>query len=155
MEDAVAIDAAIRVRAEEVALRLRQVRRQPRAAIGIVVGERGAEARHRNAEADGGLHDEAPAALDVGPADRRPERVVEQQVDEVRVALERLADVAEQRGADDAAGAPDLGDLARIDVVVVLGRRHPQERHALRVRRDLAGVERVARRVDELLRDRP
>ena len=103
---------------------------------------------------DCGLDDEPPAVLNRRPTDAVAKRFVEQQVDEIRVAPERVADVAEQRRADDAAGAPDLGDLARIDVVVVFGRRHAQERHALRVRRDLAGVERVPRRVDELLAGR-
>ncbi len=81
MEHAVTIDAAIGVRAEEVALRLGQVRRQPRAAIRIVVGERDAEAVHRDAEADGGLDDEAPAVLHRRRADLVAERFVEQEVD--------------------------------------------------------------------------
>ena len=123
MEHAVAIDAAVGVRAEEIALRLGQVGGQPRASIRVVVRERRRSGRHRNAKPHCGLHDDRRHACWPRSPIRVAERFVEQQIDETRVAPERVADVAEQGRADDAAGAPDLRDLAEVDVVAVLGRR--------------------------------
>ena len=47
------VDALVGVRAEEVALRLQQIRGQPRGAVAVVEGQRGGEGRRGNAELDG------------------------------------------------------------------------------------------------------
>src|SRR5688572_6198009 len=63
VEDALAVRAAVGVRAEEVALPLGDVGGQALRAIRVVIGQRGAQGGHGDAQADGGLHHMAPRRL--------------------------------------------------------------------------------------------
>ena len=78
---------------------------------------------------------------------------VEQQVRQLRVLVERLLDLAEERAADDAAAAPHQGDRRRCSA----SSRSPSPGHrvhqgvALGVGDDLAGVEGHLDVVDELV----
>jgi len=88
------VDAFVGVRAEVITLRLEQVRGQPAAAIGVVEIERGAERGRRDAFFRGGRDDVAPGALAF--FDRGAEKVVEQQVVQLRIFVERFLDAIEE-----------------------------------------------------------
>ena len=62
------------------------------------------------------------------------EMPVDQQVAQMGVAGKGLADVLQQARADDAAGAPDGGDLAKIQLPLVLQVTGPEQRKNLGVR---------------------
>ena len=97
----------------------------------------------------GGDDDAAPAV------DRVLHRTAEVRRDDqrrqVRVLVERLLDPVEELRADDAAAAPDGGQVARGDAPVVLGAAGLDLVEALRVGDDLRRVERLADVLDELL----
>src|ERR671914_961632 len=105
VERAVAVDAAVGVRAEEVALSLRERGRKPFGPQRVVVGQRGGEPGGGHAELGGG-GDHAPPAVLRG-ADRGGEVVVGEQRRKARVAVVGRADPVEEAGPDDAAAAPD------------------------------------------------
>ena len=75
----------------------------------------------------------------------------QQQVLQLRIGVERLLDAIEEHGPDDAAAAPQQGDVAEVQRPVVLrgGGLHLHE--ALGVAANLRGVERLADLLDELL----
>ena len=85
VHEAGTLDALVGVRAERVALRLRQVLRQPRGAIAVEVGEARAERRHRDARPRPRRRRRAAS-----PARRAlqlaRDRRIEQQVDQRRIA---------------------------------------------------------------------
>src|SRR5690606_12575653 len=118
VERTVPVDAPVGVRTEVVALALREVGRQPGAAIGVVVGQRDTRRRHGDAEPHSCLDEPAPGWLTRSHC--VAEGRIEQQVDQLGIARKRRANIAEQAGADDTAGAPDARRLARIDPVAVL-----------------------------------
>jgi hypothetical protein len=93
-------------------------------------------------------HDLAPvglAALD----DLLVEVRIQQQVRQVPDRGVGVGDLLQEAGADDAAAAPDHGDLAEVQLPVVLGLRLAHELEALGVGADLRAVERVAHGVDQ------
>src|SRR5437588_755152 len=98
------VNTFVSVRAEVIALGLKQIRRQTFAAKTVVEGQSGAEGRNRDAFFDGGGHRVAPAALAL--LDCLLEKVVEHQVAQLRVLVERPFDFAEESVAVDATGAP-------------------------------------------------
>ena len=63
VKDARFIDALVSMRAEEIALRLQEIRGQPRLAIAVEVGERGAKGGHGDAMLDRGGDGDAPVVL--------------------------------------------------------------------------------------------
>src|SRR4051812_18740296 len=138
VKHSVAVGPPERVRAEEVPLTLRKVCGKPRAAIRVVVRKRRAGGRHRYAERDGALHEYAPRLL--ARIEGRGKRRIDHQIDETRTTIAGRANIGQQLRADDAAGPPDLCDVARVDVVLIFLRCEPQQRHALGVRRHFAGV---------------
>lgn len=94
------VDALVGVRAKVVALRPQQVGRHPRGAVAIVEGQRRREGRGGYPEADRADEGLAPARpVAVG---RAGEELVEQQILEVRIGVEGIA--------DDAPAAPGEGD---------------------------------------------
>src|SRR5262245_60946484 len=113
------IDALVGVRAEIVALRLQQIGGQPLAAIAIEVAERGAQTRRGNPALHRCNHDASPRRLTA--RNGFPEEGVEQQVDQPRIAVECLLDLAEEGRADDAAATPDLRDAAVVELPVIAG----------------------------------
>ncbi len=104
------VDTFIGVRAEIIALRLQKVGRQPLGAEAVEVAQRACQRGRRNAVRQRCGADRAPARLRV--FDRALELRVEQQVGKLRVLFTRLFDLAEDRGADDAAAAPHQRDAA-------------------------------------------
>src|SRR5690349_17078596 len=112
------VQALVRVRAEVIALRLRQVLRQAGGAIAVEVSEARAHRRYGHAQAGCRLHGQPPVRL------RRlypvVELVVKQQVRKAGAAIIRIHDRIEKARADDAAAFPDARHLAQVDVPVVL-----------------------------------
>src|SRR5713226_7306136 len=107
VEDALSIEPPVGVRAEVVAEPLDEVARPALAAQSVVVGERGGEGGHRDAEVDGVADHPPPGLLPAGEGVAEEGR--EHQVAQVRVILVRLADAVEEARTDDAAAAPDGG----------------------------------------------
>jgi hypothetical protein len=143
------VDALAGMGAEEVALHLQQVGRQAGAAVGVVVGERGAYRRHRHARTHGQRDDVAPQVL------RLVERLLEErrphQVRQVGVEPVGRGDVVQEAGADDAAAAPDARDAAEIEAPALLAaHRAHQVQALLRVADDLARVDGLVQLVDHL-----
>src|SRR5215204_587165 len=137
-----AVGALVGVRAEEVALRLRQVERQVLGAVRVEVAERGREGRDGDAGLRGRGDDPTPVGLrtlNVGV-----ELGVEQQIRQVMAPVVGVLNFAEEARADDAAALPDARRLAEVDVPPPILGAGADEVHALRVRAYLRGVERVA-----------
>src|SRR5205085_417861 len=125
------IDALVCVRAEVIALRLRQVLRQARRAIAVEVGEARAHRRHSDPHAGGRLQGQPPVRLRrLYPA---VERFVKQKIGEVGAAIIRTHDRIEEARADDAATLPDARHFTEVDAPGVLRRAPPDQAHALRV----------------------
>ena len=135
------------MRAEVIALGLQQVRRQPRLAIAVVVGERRAEGWRGDAVFDGGADGDAPVRL--GAGDDVGEERIENEVFQPGVLLVGVGDAVEESGANDAAAAPDAGDVLEVEVPIVEFAGGSELDHALGVAHDFRGVERVADGVDQ------
>jgi hypothetical protein len=103
-----AIDTIESMCAEEVALRLDDVRRAAAAAVAIEIAERGRQRRDRQT-AEGGRRND-PAKRTVALLDHFCESRRDDQVGNVRILGEGGGDLVEELRADDAAGAPDPGD---------------------------------------------
>lgn len=131
MEHAFLVDTFIGVRTEVVALRLDQVRRQHRGAVAVVVGDRSREGRRRNTVLHGVSHHVTQRLL-VLVGDLL-EVWRQQQVGDIGIRRVSVGDLLQELGADDAAGAEDLGDFAIVQIPVVFFRRGFQLREALRV----------------------
>ncbi|TYZ62427.1 hypothetical protein PybrP1_008669 [[Pythium] brassicae (nom. inval.)] len=144
-----AVRALVRVAAEEVALRLREVRRQALAAERVKVVERRGEARRRDAASDRERHDAAPRVL--ARVELLGKVRVDEKADEVRVLRVRGLDAVEERCADDTAALPDARALAQVDVPAHLHAGLADQVEPLRVRADLRRVQRLAHVVHELL----
>ena len=76
---------------------------------------------------------------------------MEQQVFEVRVRVERFLDAVQELGPDDAAAAPEQGDVAVVERPVVLLGGRLKLHEALGVAADFGGVEGLPHRFDERL----
>src|SRR5439155_89513 len=92
----------------------------------------------RNAMGDGRGADAPPALL--GPADLLGEVRVQEQVRQLRIAVEGLLDAAQEGAPDDAAAAPHEGDAAVVELPVRLLRHRVHEGEAEDVPRDLDQV---------------
>ena len=68
-----------------------------------------------------------------------------------RIALVGFDDAIEKLRANDATAAPDGGDVAEVQIPVVLLAGRAEQFHSLRVGDDLRGVKRVAHRLDQLV----
>src|SRR5262249_36105094 len=112
------VHALVGVSAEEVALRLQQIRRQTLGAVSVEERERRREGGRRHAVLDG-LDDGAPPRGLIfiqSPA----EEIVEQQIGQLRILVEGLFDLAEKAATDDAAAAPHQRDAAVVQVPSLL-----------------------------------
>src|SRR5438045_6375025 len=95
---------------------------------------------------DGSSNRYSPVVL--RPFDDAGEVLVEKQIVELGIALVRLLDPIQKFRANDAAAAPDGGDVAEVQVPLRADARGAEEFHSLRVRNDLRRVESVAHRCD-------
>lgn len=122
------------VRAEEIALRLEQILRKPLGAIAVEVSERCAEGGRRDSELDGG--DDCAPPIRLRLAENAAEKGIEHQVFEIGIPLVGFFDAVEKFGANDAAAAPDRGDVAEVELPIILASGGAEQRHALRVTDD-------------------
>ena len=133
------VGALVGVGAEEIALGLQQVGGQHGTTITIVVTERGAECRHRDAGECGHRDHFAPVLLR-GVENFLEERC-EHQVVERGVFAVGIGDAVQEARADDAAAAPDGGDLREVEIPVLFLAHRGDEVEALGVGNDLRSVE--------------
>ena len=68
-----------------------------------------------------------------------------------RIALIRFHDAIQEFGTNDTPATPDGGDVAEVQVPIVLVASGPQQFHSLCIRNDFRGVKRIAHRVDQLV----
>src|SRR4051794_39950681 len=106
------VDALIGMRAEVVALRLQQVRRQPSGSIAIEERQGGCERRRGNAHFDCPLQRLAPTILILVQYAR--EEAVQKQIAQVGSGDERFLDLAQETAADDTAPAPHQRDATHV-----------------------------------------
>src|SRR4029079_16440473 len=123
------IDTLVGMGTKGVALGLRQALRQPRSSIRVKVAERRGMRQHWNACAPRAGDGPAPPAP--GGIKRLANRRVEQQVDPIRLGLERVANGIEQPCADNTTSLPDSADLREVDVPAVLVGPRSDQRHPL------------------------
>mmetsp|Transcript_15297 Transcript_15297/g.51447 ORF Transcript_15297/g.51447 Transcript_15297/m.51447 type:complete len:499 (-) Transcript_15297:50-1546(-) len=140
VERAALVVALVRVRAEEVALRLDHVGRAARRRRAVKVGQRRGERGGGDARARGEADGVAEAALRLRDGQR--DLAVEQEVWQRGVVFKGRCNVVEERGADDAPAAPEAGDGAQVQPPAVVGRRSREQRKALCVGADLGRVQR-------------
>lgn len=137
------------VGAEEIALRLDHVQRQPLRAETVKVLQAGGEGGNRHAVATASpttrLHAWLPLHQLVGKVG------VQQQIVQRGVLGEGALDLVEDLGADDAAALPDARTLAEVDAPVELLRGLVDDVESLRVGDQLGAEERVLQVGDELL----
>src|SRR5437762_4949565 len=131
MEDAGLVDALVRVRTKEIALRLQQIRWKTRRAITVVIRQRGRKRGDRYAELDSCRNDEAPFRL--SSFDGSGEIPVEEKILQRRVALICLNDPVQEFRANNAAAPPDHGDVAQIQLPIVSRASGSKKLHPLRV----------------------
>src|SRR5436853_3813576 len=141
--------ALIGVRAEVIALRLRQILRQVRRAIAVEISQARAHGRYGDAHPYSRLHGQPPVRL------RRfnpvVELVVKQQVWQIGTAVIRIHNGIQKACTDYTPALPDSRHLAQINLPVVRRRAFADQSHALRVRANLRGIERVVYGLNELL----
>ena len=142
MENARFVDPFVSVRAEEIALRLQQIRWQTRRAITVEVSERRRKRRDSDAIFDRGGDGDPPVVLRV--FDNVSEIGVEQQIVQRGIAFVSVNDAIQKLCPNDATAAPDGGDVAEVQVPIVLFAGRAQQFHSLRVGNDLGGVKSVA-----------
>src|SRR5207248_7710239 len=107
------------------------------------------KSRRGDAVLDGGGNRDAPIFL--GVFDDVSEIGIEQQIVEIFIALVSIDNAVEKFRANDATATPDGGDVAKVQVPIVLFARGAEELHALRVRNNFGCVERVPDRVDKFV----
>lgn len=140
VEHALPVRPLVRVPPEEVALRLGQVGREALAPVRVEVVERPGQRRGRDAVPHGDDDHPAPGgrALVELPGDDG----VEDQVREVVVPGERVLDLLEEGGADDAPPLPHARALAEVDVPAHVVAGALDDAEALGVGAHLGGVQR-------------
>src|SRR5262245_16068663 len=149
VENAGFIDALVRVRTKEIALRLQEIRRQTSRAITVEIRQRGRKRGDRNAEFDSCRNDEAPFRL--RSFDCYREILVEEKILQRRITPIRLNDSIEEFSANDTAPAPNSGDVAQVQVPFVSRASGSKKLHSLRVRNNFGGIKRVTHGVDETI----
>src|SRR5262245_42746213 len=100
--------------AEVVALGLEEVGGESLAAITIVGGQGGVHGRQGGAGGERRGGGAAPARL--AAFDLAAEIRIEQEIGELRIAVERLLDLAEERTANDATAAPHQRHASLVDL---------------------------------------
>ena len=135
------VQPLVGVRAEIIALRLQQIRRQAVGGVAVEVTQRRSHGRSRNAVRDSRSCDLAPRGDELlhGFLEIR----VEQEVTKLRIFVIRFLDLAEEDRPDDAAAAPHEGNAAIVEIPAVGLRRRAHEGVALRVGDDLGRIQRL------------
>src|SRR5215472_500056 len=143
------IDALVRVRTEEIALRLQQIRWKASRAITVVIRQRSRKRGDRNAKFDSCGNDEAPFRLRSFDGSR--EILVEEKILQRRVTPIGLNDSIEKFSANDTAAPPDRRDVTQVQVPFVSRASGSEELHSLGVRNDLGRIESVTHGVDKTI----
>jgi len=112
------VDPLVSVCTKVITLGLEQVRRQARRPVAVVIGECGTDGRHGDAQHRGHGDHTAPGTLCL--TNGCFEEIVNQQIAQVRILLESIANVSEEAGANDASAAPHEGNSAEIQIPVLL-----------------------------------
>src|SRR5262249_26590930 len=149
VEDTRFIDALVRVRTKEIALRLQEICWKASGAITVEIRQRGRKRGDRNAELDSCRNDEAPFRLSSFDCSR--EILVEEKILQRGVTPIGLNDSVEKFSADDAPPAPNRSDIAQVQVPFVSRASGSKKIHSLRVRNYFGGIKRVAHGVDETI----
>ena len=143
-----AVEPFIGVRAEIIALRLQQIRRQAVGGVAVKIAECCRHGRRGNAVLHSCRRDLAPRGDEF--FHRLLEIRVEQEVTKLRIFVIRFLDLAEEDRADDAAAAPHEGNAAIVEIPAVgLGSR-AHEGVALCVGDDLGRIQRLPDGFDHL-----
>ena len=137
------------VRAKVVALRLDEVRGHDLGTVSVEERERRRHGGGRDTPCNRLRDHAAPAGLRV--LDGIDEESVKEQVLQVGVRAERVGNVLEEHGADDAAAAPHERDRALVEVPVVFLGGLAHEHEALCIRHDLACIQRLLEVLNELV----
>jgi len=139
----------VRVRAEEVALCLNQVRGQTLGAITVVERERGAKRGRGNAELHGGGHRQAPRVLTV--SDSLVKEIIEKEINKRRILIERLLDLSEENAANNTSATPHQRNTPIVQLPAKLLRRMLEQHEPLRIRDDLRRIQRPTNVFNERL----
>ena len=142
------VGALVGVGTEEVALGLKEVRREAGGAVAVVVAEAGAERGDGDAVEGGDTDDFTPVLL--GRAQKVLEERIEHEVHQGRIAAVGVGDAVEEAGADDATPTPDGGDTAEVESPAFFLAHRFDEVEALGVADDFRGVKGVVDLLDEL-----
>jgi hypothetical protein len=125
------VEALVGVCAKVVALGLEEVGREALRAVAVIERQRSAKCGDWDAE-EGCLRDnDAPRVL--AALDGLGKEVVEEQVGQLRVLLEGIADVAQEAAADDAAATSHEGNGREVELPAKLLRRLAHQHESLRV----------------------
>src|SRR6202051_4696776 len=141
VEASLLIHACERMRAEEIALSLPQMRRQRFRPVTVVISHRRRKRRHRHARLHS-RHDHIPQRALILRRDVAEVRI-EQQVMQVGVGLVSVRDLLQKARTNDATRPEDLRDLPILQIPLVLFRRRAQLRKALCIRNNLAQEQRA------------
>ena len=135
------VDALVLMRAEIIALRLKQIGRQPRIPESVVVAQRRRHGRDPDSVQDRRRYNAPPGFL--RSLDPFSEKWIQQQVRQAGIRIKCIFDLREKCRADDAAAAPEQRDPAVVQIPLIFLRRLMQENKALGIGNDLRGIERL------------
>src|SRR6266700_3682310 len=142
------VDALISMGAKEIPLRLQQVGGQPCGSEAVVERKRGGKCGRGHAILDGANYAAAPPFLILHQC--LAEKIVEQQVIQAGVLVERFGDFAQETAADDAAAAPHQCDAAEVQMPALILRGFAQQHVTLRVGNEFRAIQRAANVFDKL-----
>ena len=128
------IGALVGVRAEEVALGLKQVCRKHGAAVAVVIAERCAEGGDWDAGESCEGDDFAPILLELVEEVR--EEWGEHEIAQFRIGAVCVGDVVEETSTDDATAAPDRSDFREVEIPAFFRAHRGDEVEALGVGND-------------------
>ena len=148
VEHAVPVGPLVRVPPEVIPLGLRQVRGQGCPPVRIEVIQRPRQRRRRDAVPDRHDHDPPPRRGSV--VYLRGDDRIEEQIRQLRVAVQRILDLLQKRRADDAPPLPQPGAFAEVDTPIHVVARALDDSETLGVRAHLSGVECRFQVVEEL-----
>src|SRR5882757_6221389 len=141
------VDALIRVRPEEIALRLQKVGGEARGAVSIVERQGRRKCRRRNSKLD--CVNERLTPIHLVLVESAREEIVRQKVVELLIGVERLFDVSEENRTNDATAAPHERDSAHVEIPASFFFGGAKQHITLRVAHHLRTVERAAHVLDE------